>query len=444
MIEHILEVRIGSEIFGIDSEQIAHILNIPPITPVPVTNSAIKGVCVILGKIISVVDIAKILNLDEVDISNENSKILTISEDSALIVDEVLEMIDINPENLEEAEDEIIDSFYKIDNRIIQILNIPNLISKIETKEFEPKKIEKIAQKEVKETINEELVRYLFFYIGDEEFCIDISLIQEIIFIPEITPTTNPDELGMITLRDKVIPVININKMFGFEPDEITQESRCIIINAGDSFAILVKKVDEVKDINVNDIESIKNDKISGIYKGKSIASIISYDFLNKIVDEREIEEKEIKGVNMVEVVVFKINDEEFAFDINDVQEIIKYENPIFFPQAPKFVKGLLNLRGSVIPIISLPNKLGFEENITDHSKIIVCEIEEEKIGFIVDDVSDILFIEDDKISKIENKDSIFDEVINLDERVILKIDLKSVFSDEEIETIKLTRQNNG
>jgi purine-binding chemotaxis protein CheW len=195
-------------------------------------------------------------------------------------------------------------------------------------------------------------------------------------------------------------------------------------------------------------IEKLENEKFDGIFKGEEIASVLSNEYLKTLIDEHNISdsiEEIIKGdSNMIEVVVFKINDEEFAFDINNVQEIIKYEKATFFPQAPSFVEGLLNLRGNVIPIISLPKKLGFEEKITDKTKIIVCNVESEKVGFVVDDVSDIMFIEDDKISKVENEESLFDEVINLDDRVVFKVDINQIFTDEEIKAIKLTKVNNG
>ncbi len=451
MLEHILEVRIDEEIFGIDSEKIFHILKVPPITPIPVTNLAVKGVSVILGKIVTIVDIASILGLKGVNVTTESSKILTISDDTALLVDEVLEMIDIKDNNFEEVEDSFIKGFYRLEDRIVQIIDIEKILSQLPPKQFKPQHIEKISNRVEKSgnSKEEEFKRYLFFYIDNEEFAIDISLVKEIIFVPNITPVTEKEDRGLIDLRGEIIPLLDINKIFDFDEVEISSQSRVIIISDNKhSIGLLVQKVEEVKDIAKKEVEEFKSEKISGVYKGDDrIASIISNNFILKLIEKYSLLDEssennylENRGFKMIEVVVFKIADEEFAFNIDDVQEIIKYEKPIFFPQAPKFVKGLLNLRGSVIPIISLPNKLGFEEKKDDKSKIIVCNIREEKVGFIVDDVSDILFVEDNSISEIENPDSIFDEVINLDDRVILKIDIDKIFSDEEIEKIKLSR----
>jgi len=448
MIENILEVRIDDEIFGIDSDKISHILRIPPITPLAVVDNSIKGISVILGKIITIVDIGVLLNLNNIDIKNDKARILSISDDTAILVDEVLDMIEVNPENYEESGEEIIEGFYKSDE-IIQVLNIENLLYKITPKEFKTKKIDIVSQhrKENKQK-DENFIRSLFFRLGTEKFCIDISFIREIIFIPEITPNNNQDELGLITLRDEVIPIIDLPKLFGFET-LIDERSRAVIVKYENGLVgLLVDEIEEVKDISISMIEKMENSEIEGIFKGDELASQISNKFLMELIQKYNISEnveESLKGdTKMIEVVVFKINDEEFAFDINSVQEIIKNQKATFFPQAPNFVEGLLNLRGNVIPIISLPKKLNFTEKIDEKSKIIVCNVANEKVGFIVDDVSDIMFIETENISKVENEESIFDEVINLDERVIFKIDITRIFSDEEIDAIKLTKENNG
>jgi purine-binding chemotaxis protein CheW len=163
--------------------------------------------------------------------------------------------------------------------------------------------------------------------------------------------------------------------------------------------------------------------------------------FINEKNEETMI--KVEKEENMSEVAVFKISNEEYAFDIEDVKEIIRYEQITPIPEAPEFVEGLFNLRGSVIPVVSLQERLGFEKNIDDKTKIIVCNVQDDRVGFIVDDVSDILFIDDQNISQAKNKEAIFDEVINLDDgkRVILKISADKVLSEETLKNIKMASE---
>lgn len=145
----------------------------------------------------------------------------------------------------------------------------------------------------------------------------------------------------------------------------------------------------------------------------------------------------------MSEIAAFKIKDEEFALDIQDVQEIIKYTQVTPIPEAPEFVDGLINLRGAVIPIISLPNRLGFEKEITSKSKILICDLKGEKIGLFVDDVNEIMFINEQDINQSNSEDSLFSEVIILDEgkRIILKLRITELLDDKTLDDIKIIKE---
>jgi len=451
MIENVLEVRISNEIFGIDADKILHILRIPPITPVVMVDKSIKGIAVILGKIVSVIDVSVLLDFNECDTQNENSRILTVSNDSSLLVDEVLDMVNINSENFEESNEDMILGLYRNNGKIVQVLDVEKLIQNIDKLSFTPKKIESISDSnKIEEKKDNEMIRCLFFKLGNEQFCMDISIIQEIIFIPNITPNTNEDELGMITLRDEILSIIDMKKLFDFKENKITEKSRAIIVKDIGLLALLIDEIEEVRDIELSMIEEISNEKFEGIFKGEILSSLLSNVYIKNLIqnhNKNDDKHKEIikRDNDMIEVVVFKIDEEEFAFEINNVQEIIKYEKATFFPQASNFVEGLLNLRGNVIPIISLPKKLGFKEMISEKTKIIVCNIHDDKIGFIVDDVSDIMFIEDIYLSKVENENSMFDEVINLEERVIFNIQIEKIFTENELDEVKLTKvKHNG
>ncbi len=141
----------------------------------------------------------------------------------------------------------------------------------------------------------------------------------------------------------------------------------------------------------------------------------------------------------MNEIAAFQINDEEFALDIHDVQEIIKYTAITAIPEAPQYIDGVINLRGVVIPIVSLPDRLGFKKEIKPKSKILICDIKGEKIGLFVDDVNEIMFIDDKYVSKSSSENTLFSEVVTLDEgkRVILKLRITEVLDDSTLESIK-------
>ncbi len=145
----------------------------------------------------------------------------------------------------------------------------------------------------------------------------------------------------------------------------------------------------------------------------------------------------------ILQLVGFKIGEEEFAVDILKVQEIIKLVDITPVPNAPEFVEGVINLRGKVIPIISLRKRFGFEQKDHDsRTRIIVVELEGKLVGFIVDAVTEVLRIPSSTveppppiISKIES--DYLKGVGKLDDRLLILLDIDKVLSPKEKEAIE-------
>ena len=101
----------------------------------------------------------------------------------------------------------------------------------------------------------------------------------------------------------------------------------------------------------------------------------------------------------MKELISFRIGAQEFCVDIMAIREIRGWTAATALPQSPSFVKGVINLRGAVLPIVDLASRLGFESTeASDRNVIIVAQIGEQVVGLLVDAVSDILTVTDDVI----------------------------------------------
>ena len=111
-------------------------------------------------------------------------------------------------------------------------------------------------------------------------------------------------------------------------------------------------------------------------------------DSAETIVQEEELDDDE-------QVVVFCLVKEEFGVPIASVQEIVRVPDElIHVPKAPRFVEGVINLRGSVLPVIDLRLRLGLPQGErTDRQRIMVFLIEGVRTGFIVDQVAEVLKI---------------------------------------------------
>ena len=99
------------------------------------------------------------------------------------------------------------------------------------------------------------------------------------------------------------------------------------------------------------------------------------------------------------QLIRFAVDKEEYGVDIQKVKEVIKIKDITKLPKAPVFVKGVINLRGDIIPVIDLREKFGIEEKeYGDSTRIIVAEVDNRSIGMVVDSVSHVIRIAQDQI----------------------------------------------
>ncbi len=101
----------------------------------------------------------------------------------------------------------------------------------------------------------------------------------------------------------------------------------------------------------------------------------------------------------------FKVDTEHYALPIDTVDQIIGIQDITLIPNQPHYIKGVINLRGLIVPIVDFRLRLGIESlDYTDRMSIVVTENEDGFIGFVVDEVSEVLDIEDKDISKQSDK----------------------------------------
>lgn len=154
-----------------------------------------------------------------------------------------------------------------------------------------------------------------------------------------------------------------------------------------------------------------------------------------------ELETQKKENSELLQLVTFIIGNEEFAVDIILVHEIIRMIQITKVPNSPDFVDGVINLRGRIIPVINLRYKLGLEKKPTDkNTRIIVVEVNNNTIGFIVDSVREVLRIPESITEAppelTTNINSNFIKSVGkLDDRLIILIDIQKVISiDEQLE----------
>ena len=134
-----------------------------------------------------------------------------------------------------------------------------------------------------------------------------------------------------------------------------------------------------------------------------------------------------------VQVAAFKLLKEEYGVNILNVQEIKVLTDITRVPFAPDYIKGVINLRGSVLPVIDLKRRIGLEDApYTDATRIIIMKIGEFSIGMIVDAVTEVLTISGRDINPAKDvSDSTSNRFVssigNIDARLIIMLNLDEI-----------------
>ena len=99
------------------------------------------------------------------------------------------------------------------------------------------------------------------------------------------------------------------------------------------------------------------------------------------------------------EFVAFRINGQEFCVEIMSIREIRGWTQETILPHSPEFVRGVINLRGAILPIVDLADRLGLGATVpTERHVIVVAQLQEQIVGLLVEAVSDILTLDESAI----------------------------------------------
>ncbi|MGJ7612066.1 MULTISPECIES: chemotaxis protein CheW [unclassified Variovorax] len=140
-----------------------------------------------------------------------------------------------------------------------------------------------------------------------------------------------------------------------------------------------------------------------------------------------------------LEVVTFKLGEEEYGIDIQKVQELRGYDAVTRIANAPDYIKGVVNLRGIIVPIIDMRIKFKLGDPTYDQfTVVIVLNIGGRVVGMVVDSVSDVITLTGDQIKPAPEMGSVLDAdyligLGTLDERMLILVDIDRLMSSDEM-----------
>jgi chemotaxis signal transduction protein len=239
------------------------------------------------------------------------------------------------------------------------------------------------------------------FYLGNEEFGFDIMSVQEIIRQPQLSRIPMaPDYVeGIANLRGTVLPVIDTRTRFGMKREDDTDRTRVLVVDVdGVKTGLRVDRVRQVTRIEKSDIEpppevirsGMTTDYLKGVVKleaGKRIIMSLRpgaickvdlgkagdvglaaarEDLAGRARDDAGAGPSTDGDQSVAQLVSFKLGEEEFAFPMDRVREILRVQRPNVVPDTPDYFLGILTVRGNILPVIDLRILLGLRALSTD------------------------------------------------------------------------------
>lgn len=426
---------LGDDEFGADIMDVKEIIRIPDITKVPNSPSYVEGACNLRGNVLPIINGRSCFNLAKKD-NDENGRVLVIDVEgkaTGLIVDRVSEVMRVRTSDIEKApqivrnmDSDYLNGIVKLENgnRLIMLLDIVKALKLKSTGKANPEDKEiythndDLSSNSTIETIDEE--QLVTFLLNQEEYAIGIMQVQEIIRVPQMVKVPNCEAYidGVISIRNNLLPIINLRTYFGMEGLGYNDQMRVLIVDMGTfSAGLIVDKVSEVLRVPVNAIQpppkfSIESgEQLKGVVRlndGERMillldpSKIISADELSSLGDFEEAKDMvNSNDDNLVQMqdeeklVTFRLGVEEYGIKIENVQEINRMTSITKIPRAPYHIEGIVNLRGNVITALDLRKLLKLEEKqVTDSTRIIIVDVNNKRTGIIVDSVTEVINFE--------------------------------------------------
>lgn len=434
---------VGKEVFAVDMAPVQEIIRMPDVVRVPLAPPTLDGLANLRGKILPIISLRRIFGFDERAYDDATrAVVIDLGQALGFVVDRVASVVGVDPRKIEDAS--AIGSTVNTDlvsglikdvggHPMIMILDFGKLI----TREFAEAAAQcsKRAAAALESTgasgaadaddeVTSDELQLVSFEVAAQEYAIAIEDVQEIVQMPDAivqVPNSQSHVLGVMTLRNRLLPLVSLRRMFALAARAADEQSRIVVVSLGTaSVGVVMDSVNEVlrvpraavdamppllaREGNLSDIGQIC--RLDG---GKRLVSILSVAnmFSHSAIKEamatvnpmnsktRQTSADLDDGANDDEeqVVVFRLGKEEFGVPIESVQEIVRVSSELTqVPKAPADVEGVINLRGAVLPVMDLRRRLGLDPiERSDRQRIIVLLIDGVRTGFIVDSVAEVL-----------------------------------------------------
>ena len=436
----------NNEVFAVDMAPVQEIIRVPETVRVPMAPRALDGLANLRGKVLPIVSLARTFGFEErAHDDATRAVVIDLGQPLGFVVDRVASVVNVEPHQMSDVDaisatvnSRLLKGLLKDvgGHPMTMVLDFEKVIASefSEIAALAGASADRLGAHQAQTSLhqrsdledNSDELQLVSFAVAGQEYAIAIENVQEIVQMPDNivrVPGSQAHVVGVMTLRQRLLPLVSLRRMFGL-PEQINQESsRIVVVSLGGvSVGVVMDTVNEVLRVNKSVVDPMpallaREDDMSDISQicridgGKRLVSIISADnmFRRRAVKEAikavedqtgeenglDSKQQDIGTDDEEQMVVFRLDQGEFGVPIDSVQEIVRVPEVLtHVPRAPAFVEGVINLRGSVLPVIDQRVRLGLPaQERNDRQRIMVFLFDGVRTGFIVDSVTEVLKI---------------------------------------------------
>jgi purine-binding chemotaxis protein CheW len=429
--------QVEGALYGLPMAEVQEIIRMPALVEVPHSPPALSGIANLRGGILPVTSLRSAFGVAP-QAADEATRVVVVRDSGAAIgfvVDRMARVMSSEPHEIEaagEAEHGVTSSLLrgvvKRADGLVLLLDIARLA------EFGRARHDGTAGRagfggggaEAEAVATQEELQLVSFVCAGAEYAMPIEEVAEIVQLPPDivrVPGASAQVLGLMTLRERLLPLVSLRALFGEAPVGLCASARVLIIAAPGrpslSVGLVMDSVKEVLRVPRTVVDPLPPllssagaqhlDSICRLDGGRRLVSILSatrmfegglmqaaLEATTGQQDDTMTREEELAAAEEEEqFVIFRLAGEEYGLPIEAVQEILRVPAELTqVPQTPGFIEGVVNLRGAVLPVVDQRRRFALAQaERNERQRIIVLGIGGTRTGFIVDQVMEVLRI---------------------------------------------------
>jgi purine-binding chemotaxis protein CheW len=476
-----LTFRTGERLYALPAADISEVIRIPAVAHVPQAPKSLLGLANLRGSVVPVVSLRALVGHQDIAPSSlSRAVVLAGTAPVALAVDAVDALVTVDADQVENRQGELaaengerLQGAFRFGagQAVAKILDIPALLNAdfAQRARTQRQALDGGAARgeDAAEQIADDRQKLVTFEVAGQEYGLGLEIVQEIMDAPKAVtavPLSEALVIGVIAFRDSLLPLMSLRGLLGFASREPDGHEKVIVTAIrGVLVGLVADRMRAIIVVDPNFIEPIPSvlaartggeARIKAIYRGEEGHRLISVlhpdqlfreDVMRRLGSELDPAKEEQDVPSAAETVeirllVFNLGENAFALPIEAIDEVARVPSQITrVPKTPKFLEGVVNLRGEVLPVVDQRKRFDMPKPENSESRrLIVVRTERHRAGLIVDSVSEVLRLASNRIKPAPNlteeTSRLIHGVINLEEtgRMVLVLDPAELLSRAE------------